>query len=82
MKHELLWSATFVLLLSACATGPNYKAQEQSRQMFNDRYPNAECRYEATKATGMGALQNYYRDVMYNMEPFDEVYRQCVALKK
>jgi hypothetical protein len=63
-----------LLLLAGCAApGP--------RLTFEEMYPNARCRYEASVATAnMGCVgclqQNIQKEGVFN-----DLYRQCVALK-
>lgn len=79
MKLFVLFPVLFLLILSGCAA-PQPVSRQELEADFDMAYPSSYCRYEASKATGMGPFHYYYR-VMYNMDTFNEIYRQCVALR-
>lgn len=78
MKNQLL--LVFVALLignavaGCAATGPSMSFEEQ--------YPNAQCRYEATVATANMGCVGCLEQNMVKFQALDDIYKQCVALKR
>jgi len=67
------------LLVGSAASGC---AQPQPQLSFEERYPHAQCRYEASVATAnMGCVGCLEKNIA-KFEVFDDIYRQCVALKR
>ncbi|PKM17039.1 MAG: hypothetical protein CVV12_00220 [Gammaproteobacteria bacterium HGW-Gammaproteobacteria-2] len=56
------------------ATGPSISFEEQ--------YPNAQCRYEATVATAYMGCVGCLEQNIAKFQMLDDIYKQCVALKR
>ena len=55
---------------------------QQPRQTFEGQYPHAKCRYEATVATAnMGCVGCFEKNIA-KIEAFEDIYKQCAALKR
>jgi hypothetical protein len=57
-------------------------AEPGPRMSFEERYPHAQCRYEVSVATAnMGCVGCIEKNIA-KFQAFDDLYRQCVSLKR
>ena len=67
------------LLVGSTAAGC---AEPGQRMSFEERYPHAQCRYEASVATAnMGCMGCIEKNIA-KFQTLDDLYHQCVALKR
>jgi len=73
----LLVAAIFVGIFSVAGC-----AEPGQRMSFEERYPHAQCRYEASVATAnMGCVGCLEKNIA-KFQMLDDLYHQCVALKR
>lgn len=78
MKTNGFWFAAILIGISAVAGC----AEPGPRMSFEERYPNAQCRYEASVATAnMGCVGCLEKNIA-KFQALDDLYHQCAALKR
>ena len=78
MKSKCFRVVVMTVFVGSTAAGC---AQPQPSMSFEERYPNAQCRYEASVATAnMGCMGCLEKNIA-KFQALDDLYKQCVALK-
>ena len=73
--------ADVALVMFLCISTIASCAQSGPQLSFEEKYPNARCRYEVSKVTANMGCSGCFEKNIHMMETFDDLYGHCAALK-